>query len=134
MLETKGSVLAWQTVKPLGTGLQIASLQILLTENRLQREIASETATTAERGVAASALQRFRWYLEEQVIWAPSLDVDIAVSLARSWQRGQESPPAMLLLWAALAVTSGASHFLSFDPRTRRLAENAGLKVLPARI
>jgi len=39
--------------------------------------------------------------------------------------------PVLLLLWPALAASSGATHFLSFDPRTRRLASGAGLELLP---
>ena len=74
----------------------------------------------------------FRWYLEQQVFQPLRLDYDIAIDLAYQWQkRAKQCPPTLLLLWPALAVTSGSSDFLSFDPRTRHLAGAAGLKLLP---
>jgi hypothetical protein len=63
------------------------------------------------------------------------LDYDIAIDLAYRWQRQSRATiPALLLLWPALAVTVGASHFLSFDPKTRALATASGLKVLPEKL
>jgi hypothetical protein len=73
--------------------------------------------------------------LEQQVFQPIRLDYDIAIDLARQWQkRARETLPATLLLWPALAVTVGATEFLSFDPRTRPLAAAAGLKLLPAKV
>jgi hypothetical protein len=35
---------------------------------------------------------------------------------------------------AGLAATAGATHFLSFDPRTRQLAIAAALEVFPEKL
>jgi hypothetical protein len=40
----------------------------------------------------------------------------------------------MLLLSAALAVKSHSTRFVSFDPRTRKLAASAGLTLLPEKL
>ncbi len=63
---------------------------------------------------------------------AVPVDYDIAVQLAYQRQkRSAYTLPALLLLWPALAVTSGATHFLSVDLRTRRLAKASRLQLLP---
>ena len=92
-------------------------------------------STPAQRDAAANALQNFRWYLDQQVFRPIRLDYDIAIDLAYRWQKQSNTTlPAILLLWPALAVTVGATHFLSFDPRTRQLASEAGLKLLPEKL
>jgi len=132
LLKTKGSPRAWEIVRKLQGPLVLAALQIFNTENRLQREMEADDSTPAQRALAAAALQTFRWYLEQQVFQSVPLDYDIAIDLAYQWQRRSRTTlPALLLLWPGLAVTSGATHFLSFDPRTRALAQSAGLKLLP---
>lgn len=83
--------------------------------------------------MAAGGLLRLHQYLDEMVFQPAHVDYDIAILLASQWQKelGAQTPPALLLLWPAVAVAVGASHFLSFDPRPRRLARAAGLKLLP---
>lgn len=113
----------------------MAALQVLNTENRILRQIEAPESTANQRAMAANALQNLRWYLEQQVFVQLSLDYDIAIQLAAQWQKqAKQVLPALLLLWPALAATIGATHFLSFDPRTRQLAKVAGLKVLPDRL
>lgn len=135
LLKTSGSKKAWEIARHLNEPLFLARLQILNTENRLQREIEADDSTDLQRAVAANALQNFRWYLEQQVFRPVPLDYDIAIDLAYQWQRrGNTTLPALLLLWPALAVASGAGLFLSFDPRSRLLARSAGLKLLPQKL
>lgn len=97
----------------------------------MQREMHSPDSTRAEKARAAAALQRFRWYLDQLVIRRVSVDYEIAIHLAGEWQKQtREFMSSLLFLWPALAVTSEATQFLSFDPRTRRLARAAGLQLL----
>jgi hypothetical protein len=135
LLKTNGSPKSWEIARSLDGPLSIASFQIFNIENRLQRQIEAEDSAAADRAVAANALQNFRWYLDQQVLRPIRLDYDIAIDLASQWQkRSRTTLPALLLLWPALAATTGATHFLSFDPRPRQLAKAAGMKLLPERL
>ena len=132
LLNTNGSPKAWEISRKLSGPMTLAALQVLNTENRLQREIEAEDSTSPQRAAAAAALQNFRWYLEQHVFLSVRLDYDISIELAYQWQkRSKTTLPALILLWPALAVTSGATHFLSFDARTRHLARASGLRLLP---
>jgi hypothetical protein len=132
LLKTSGSRKAWEISRKLDGPLLLSTLQVFSTENRLQREIESAESTPAEQAVAANALQNFKWYLEQQVFRSIRFDYDISIDLARQWQkRSKNTLPALTLLWPAFAVTIGATHFLSFDPRTRPIAHSSGLKILP---
>jgi hypothetical protein len=78
----------------------------------------------------------WRGYLDEGVFQIQSVDWETAFRVAITWNRGYTTPaPApLLLLHPALAATAGASHFLSFDPRSRRAAKSAGLRPLPEQL
>lgn len=132
LVETSGSQVAWRIVRGLNDSLELTHLQRFQVENRLQREIANGDSPLL-RAAAAGGLQRLRRYLDEMVFRAVDVDYDVAIHLASGWQRelGLQTPPALLLLWPSLAITAGASHFLSFDPRPRKLAKAAGLDLLP---
>ena len=135
LFKTSGSARAWEVARRVEGPLMITALQIFNTENRILREIERAESTDNQRAMAANALQNFRWYLEQQVFTPIRLDYDIAIDLAWQWQkRANEVLPALLLLWPAMAATTGADTFLSFDPRTRRFAKGAGLKVVPERL
>jgi len=123
---------AWQIARGLGEALDLTHLQRFQIENRLQRETANADNAVL-RAAAAGGLQRLHRYLDELVFRAVQVEYDIAIHLAGQWQRelGAQTPPALLLLWPALAVTAGATHFLSFDSRPRKLAKAAGLNLLP---
>lgn len=135
LLKTNGSAKAWEIARRLEGPISLPTFQIFTIDNRLQREIEARDATAAQRAVAANALQNFRWYLDQQVFRPMRLDYDIAIDLAYRWQKSSSAAlPALLLLWPALAATVGATHFLSFDPRTRHLAADAGLRLLPEKL
>jgi len=133
LFETSGSRLAWQLARGIDGPLYVAHLQIFVAENRLFRESRNRGATDQQRGVASAALQRLARYSDELVFQAASLDYDIAFNLATQWQRNSSHGllAGLLLLWPAIAVTISATHFFSFDPRTRRFAKAAGLKLIP---
>src|SRR5260221_4827592 len=135
ILEMRGSRVAWQITREMDAPLYLCHFQRFQTENRLLREVENSAAKATERASASAALQKLRHYLDEQFFQAIPLEYDVALDLAGQWQ-GQligRTPPGMLLFWPALAVTAGATHFLSFDPRPRQLAEKAGLQLLSAR-
>lgn len=135
LLKTSGSPKSWEIARRLEGPLSLPTFQIFTIDNRLQREIEARDSTPAQRAVAAHALQNFRWYLEQQVFRPIRLDYDIAIDLAYRWQKQSNiTLPALLVLWPALASTVGATHFLSFDPRTRQLATDAGMKLLPEKL
>ena len=133
IMEMKGSRLAWQLTRPLASPLYAGHFQWFYIENRLLRETQDPDAPEAGRATATGALQNLRRYLDELIIELVPLEYDLAIHLAAQWQRQSAGaiPPALLLLWPAMAATVGATHFLSFDPRPRKFAKAAGLKVLP---
>lgn len=135
LLKTSGSPKAWEIARWLNGPFSLPTFQIFTIDNRLQREIEAADTTPVQRAIAANALQNLRWYLDQQVFRPIRLDYDIAIDVAYRWQKQSSSTlPALLLLWPALAVTVGATHFLSFDPRLRQLASAAGVKLLPERL
>ena len=135
LLTTHGSAKAWEIARRLDGPLSVASFQIFSIENGLRRQIEADDSTSADRAGAANALQNLGWYLDQQVFRPIRLDYDIAIDLALQWQKQRRTTlPALLLLWPALAVTTGASEFLSFDPRTRQLARASGVKLLPEKL
>jgi hypothetical protein len=92
-------------------------------------------ATAPQNAAAAASLQILHWLLDQQVFQGVPVDYNIAIQLAQQWQkRMSDLLTALLLLWPAFAVTSGATHFLSFDHRTRALASSSGLVALPKEI
>lgn len=135
LLTTGGSAKAWEIARQLDGPLSIATFQIFTIENRLQRQIEADESSSELRVISAHALQNFRWYLDQHVIRPIRLDYEIAIDLANSWQKqGNLALPALLILWPALAATVGSTHFLSFDPRMRQLADAAGMKLLPEKL
>ena len=135
LFRTSGSEAAWRIARQLEGPLLTTSLQAFTIENRILREIESPQSTANQRAIAANALQNFRWYLEQQVFAPVSLDYDIALQLASQWQKqAKQVLPGLMLLWAAIAATIGATTFLSFDPRSRQVAKAAGLRLLPAQL
>jgi len=86
--------------------------------------------------MATEGLRLWRSYLLEGVFQIGAVDYDAAFRLATSWNAefADRPPPWALTLHPALAIASGATHFLSFDVRSRRLAKNAGLLLLPDRL
>jgi hypothetical protein len=136
LFERNGSPQAWGFVHRLRPPIFISPLQNFTVQNRFAREIESKETPLPQVAIAVAALKRFRQLLDEQIFTPDRIDFDLAVQLAFRWQHelSGSTPPAMILLWPALAVTGGATHFLSFDPRTRHLAKSSGLKVLPERI
>lgn len=122
--DTPGSDVAWRLQADWNDTLHIGDIQWFFAENRLLRDESAE---------ARSALRLAKRCFDEAVITVNVFDTAGAIAQARDWQRKNLLPP-MLLLSAALAVKSRSTHFLSFDPRGRRLAAGRGLALLPERL
>ena len=71
----------------------------------------------------------------EGVLQITPADWDSAFRFAITWNGHNTIPrPFLLLLHPALAMSDGATHFMSFDPRSREVARAVGLQVLPRTI
>ena len=58
-----------------------------------------------------------------------------AFRVALDWNRNNVFAPApLLIVHPALAKVSGATHFVSLDPRSRKVAKAGSLKLLPANL
>jgi hypothetical protein len=137
LFDTNGTQAAREISRRFEGPLWVGALQVFTTRNRLRREIQAVDATTSEGAMAATALRQPNWFIKEDVFQIGPLDYQEAIELATEWDAKNDSGlmvPALLLLWPAMAVTAGATDFLSFDPRTRELAQAAGLRILPERL
>src|SRR5262245_6322757 len=75
---------------------------------------------------AQRGLQIWRQYLWERIFEFDAVDWDNAFRLAIDWNRNQVFAPApLLILHPALAILSEATHFASFDTRSRKVAKSA---------
>ncbi len=89
----------------------------------------------AKSALAAGALRLWREHLTEGVFQVIEADFDTGLRLALEWNRQESVQPIpwSALVHLALAVTSGAKAFLSFDPLLRTKAKQIGLPILPSR-
>ena len=106
-------------------------LHQLQAENFLVRGQTEGTAD--EQRAALEGNKLWRQYVDEGVFQFRSADWETAFRVAVTWNRAytRKAPAPLLLLHPALAAVAGASHFLSFDPRSRQAARAAGLRLLP---
>jgi hypothetical protein len=122
---------ASRILRQLGVPQPINGCHRLQIENGIFRAL--YRADKKASAMAADALRTWRSYLLEGVFQIGAVDYDAGFRLAASWHLEliDQPPPWAIALHPALAVASGASHFLSFDVRARKLAKNAGLLLLP---
>ena len=134
LIKTPGSRPAREALRRLQAPLGLNFLHQLQAENFLVR---GETEGTAEEQRAALEGNRlWRQYVEEGVFQFRSVDWETAYRVAITWNRAytRKAPAPLLILHPALAAVAGASHFLSFDPRSRQAARAAGLHLLPEKL
>ena len=131
LIKTPGSRAAREALHRFQAPFVLNFLHQLQTENFLVR---GQTEGTAEEQRAALEGNRlWRQYVDEGVFQFRSVDWETALRMAITWNRAytRKAPAPLLILHAALAAVAGASHFLSFDPRSRQAARSAGLRLLP---
>jgi hypothetical protein len=130
LIKTPGRKLAWRNLQKFDPPHALNLLHHLQIENLLAR-----CQLDADDGIKATGLEGarlWRFYAQEGVFQVRSAGWDAAFRAAISWtQTLTQDVPFLLILHAALGAESGATHFLSFDPRARQFARRAGLKLLP---
>ena len=125
LVHTDYSAEASSILRRLPGPLSLNYLHQLQAENFLHHK--ARRLPDAQRG-----LQTWRQYIWERIFEVGSLDWDGAFRLAIDWNRNEIFAPApLLVLHPALAVMSQATHFASFDTRSRKVAKSVGLKLLP---
>jgi len=125
------SAQAWELVRALPQPLSLTAFQAFQVENGLR--VQRFTADPRVQAAAAAAAQLWHFYIREMVFVLERPPWEAVFDLARQWNErtAVAPPPATFLLHPALAAALGCTHFLSFEPRSRALAQAAGLKVLP---
>ncbi len=134
LIKTPGSRHAREAIRRFQAPFALNFLHQLQTENFLVR--GQTDGTTEEQRAALEGNRLWRQYLDEGVFQVQSVDWETAFRVAITWNRGYTTaaPAPLLLLHPALAAVAGASHFVSFDPRSRRAAKSAGLRPLPEQL
>jgi hypothetical protein len=134
LVRTDGAPAANRILRRLGAPFVVNFLHQLQVENLLVS--CQKSAAPERQALGNEGFRTWRNYLSEGVFQLTPADWDSAFRLALTWNSQAVAEPhlPLLLLHPALAAVGGASHFLSFDPRSRAVARAAGLKVLPERL
>lgn len=134
LVPTEGSPIANRLLQRLPAPFTLNFLHQLQAENLLVNLQKSDDSARQTAGLKGQML--WRNLLAEGVFQLGPVDWDTGFRLAVTWNGHSASPPSppLLLLHPALAAASGATAFLSFDPRSRRVAKAAGLQLLPERL
>jgi hypothetical protein len=133
LLRVQGNLIANGILRELEPPFPVNSLHYLQVESFLM-----QLKLSAEPDLLAATQPELTWkqYLSEGVFQDSQPEWERAFALARQWnERRQFHPMApLLVLHPALALLAQSTHFLSFDPRSRAVAQAAGLKLLPLRL
>jgi hypothetical protein len=129
-----GSPIASKLLQTIPAPIPLNFLHQLQAENLLIRF--QQNGDPEVRAAGNQGLRFWRHYLEEGVFTLLPADWDAGFRNAITWNRMaiEKTPSPWLLIHPSLALASGATHFLSFDPRTRLLARSHGIKVLPEKL
>jgi hypothetical protein len=100
-------------------------------ENGLRKQLFQRDARA--QAVAAKAWGLWEFYKSEIVFALASAPWDAAFALARAWNERltKEPPTSSFLLHPAIAAACGCTHFLSFQPESRALAQRPGSRSCP---
>jgi hypothetical protein len=134
LINTSGSATAKSILEHCSPPFPIGLLHQLQAENLLLQ--LEKSGEPGRQRAAETGLRLWNWYFAEGLFEPSDMDWTASFRLAISWNAASPSAPAspLLLLHAALAAVSEATHFLSFDPRARRVARDAGLRLLPEQL
>jgi hypothetical protein len=134
LIHTEGSATAKAVLAKCSPPYSISFLHQLQAENLFVQLGKSGHADRQSAG--KTALRLWGWFFAEGFFESAEPDWDTAFRLAITWNAALPAapPPPLLLLHPALAMVSGSTHFLSFDPRSRAIAQRAGLDLLPERL
>lgn len=131
ILKTDGSPIAHRALRQFTAPFKLNFLHQLQAENLLVN--CQKSNQPAKQELGNQGFRTWRNYLAEGVFQLIPADWDSAFRNALTWnEHAVAAPPSpLLLLHPALASVLGASHFLSFDARSRAVAKAAGLKLMP---
>jgi hypothetical protein len=134
LIETDGSAEAHKILQGAEAPFELNLLHQLQAENLIARLLSA--AEPGRQNAGAKAGRLWQRYTAEGVFQITEPDWQDAFRLAIAWTRRYttEPPAPLLVLHPALALLGAATHFGSFDPRSRKLAKAAGLKVLPSKL
>jgi hypothetical protein len=128
---TRGRPAAQQILREIDAPCTLNFLHQLQVENLL---VSLQTSAEKARETTGNdGRQLWRNYFSEGVFQLMPADWDSAFRAAINWNNQHVStpPPFLLMLHPALAAVAGATHFASFDPRSRAVARSAGMELLP---
>ena len=131
LTRTPGTSLASAILRKISPPISINFLHQLQAENlllRFQQDANPDLQINGNEG-----LRLWNHYLSEGVFSISPVDWESGFRNAITWTRLRPGAPPSpwLFLHPALAVTVGATHFCSFDPRPREIARSHGLELLP---
>lgn len=132
LIQRPGTVLATDVMQQFSPPFSLHLLHQLQTESFFGRG-----EHTPQKQIARDGARLWRRYWSEGVFRVVLLDWHSALRIALNWNKrfvSESPPPPLLLLHPALAAVSGATHFYSFDPRSRSLAKVIGLHLAPERL
>jgi hypothetical protein len=134
IIKAPGSRHAREAIRRFQAPFVLNFLHQLQIENFLVR--GQTEGGAAEQRAALEGNRLWRQYMDEGVFQVRSVDWETAFRVAITWNRGftTTAPAPLLLLHPALAAVTSATHFISFDPRSRRAAKAAGLHLLPGQL
>ncbi|HEX7859760.1 MAG TPA: hypothetical protein VF773_05500 [Verrucomicrobiae bacterium] len=134
LVKTNGTSVANETLPKVEMPCRITRFHELQAKTFLVQYLFS--GDSVKQGAAENGLNLWNWYVSQGIF--EMVDVEwstVFESVTKFVEESNEPPPApLLVLHPILAAYSGASDFLSFDPRSRGIARALGLKVLPEKI
>jgi hypothetical protein len=134
ILPARGNRAAWDIVQRFSAPFRLSYLHSRQIEVLLAR--ARAEGNPRQRVHAEAGVRFWKHYLQEGVFALQTVSWEGAFQVAHNCVRSASAPVPQPThyLHAALAESIGASHFLSFQPRSRSPATAAGIKVLPERL
>jgi hypothetical protein len=132
LARTAGTGVASAILRKIQAPISINFLHQLQVENlliRFQKDSDPKLQANGNEG-----LRLWNHYLGEGVFSMTAVDWEAGLRNAITWNRFHPGAPPnhWLFLHPALALTVGATHFCSLDPRPREIARSHGLSLLPA--
>lgn len=134
LVRSPGSAEAWRIMRRFEAPFPVNYLHVLQIQNLLVR--ARLEGNPRQKQLAADGERLWKTYLDETVFAVRNADWEAGCRLALNLTANALAPvpPPTILLHAALANAVGATHLLSFDPRSRQAALTLGLRVLPLKL
>ena len=130
LFKTPSFAITNATLRDLSAPFRINRLHHLQVENVILLSLRSDEPEQRDDGLKGQSL--WRNYLAEGVFQIDTTEWETALALAAQLHKGLTQPtPWPLLLHPALAAVEAATHFASYDPRSRVIGKALGMNLLP---